>query len=292
MSWKAYFTAFAVHSPVHVGYHNVSHAHRTRYYVPGGNMMSAFASAIDVPGKGINAEILREVKKYFVFSTFFVSRNGRDPLFPVLTEEGDLFYGKERLSLWDFTNQFISAKEGRKYDLGQGHSDLEFIVPENNVKKTQNYLVGYIFVSDNGGEDRLSGWLRSLRELYIGEETVNRMGNVQLMFLEKIVSDDNKTPFFSLEGIYLDWSGERVKAVYEKTGPLLGYLKAGDGSSFVGIYGVQESTEGRIDLLKNVMSADEASGKCWVPGTLVRPGEKGSVFIMGYDGILMVKTKG
>lgn len=285
MSWRAYFAAFAVHSPIHVGYHTVSHAHRTRYYIPGKNMMSAFVGALDSQGGGINTAVLQVVRESFLFSTFFISKNGRDALYPMLTEEGDLFYGRERMSLWDFANQFISAKEGQKYAVAKTKSDMEFIVPRNNVKKHQNYLVGYVLASDEAQGKGLETWLRVLRELNIGEETGNRMGNVQLIVLEKLLDEECKVPIFNLEGVYLDWSGENVKIVYNSPGPLLGYLKAEDSTPYLGIYGVQEATEGSIDLLKNV--SEEAVGKrCWVPGTLIIPAEGGSAFVMGSDGML------
>ena len=290
MSWRAYFAAFAVHSPVHVGYHTVSHSDRTRYYIPGKNMMSAFASALDAEEGGVNTSVLQAVRESFLFSTFFVSRNGRDALFPALTEDGDLYYGRERLSLWDFTSQFISAKEGRKYQAEKTRSEMDFIVPKNNLKKDQNYLVGYIFASDDAEDKGLGAWLRSLRELNIGEEVGSRMGNVRLIVLEKVLREDNRVPFFSLDGIYLDWSQDKVTVVYEKQGPLLGYLRAEGESSFVSIYGVQESTEGSIDLLQK-QSTEVKSNKCWVPGTLVKPAPEGSTFVMGYDGLLGVETK-
>jgi len=288
MAWRAYFAAFSVHSPIHVGYHTVSHAHRTRYYVPGKNMMSAYASVLDSDARGRTTAA--HIGKNFLFTTFFVSKNGQDALYPMLTEDGDLFYGREGMSLWDFTNQFISAKEGQKYQVGKTRFDMEYIVPKNNVKKSQNYLVGYVFVSEEAEGHGFKNWLRALRELNIGEETGNRMGNVRLARLEKLLQDDSTAPFFDLEGIFLDWSGEKVRVVYEKPGPLLGYLKVEEDSPFLGIYGVQEATEGSIDLLRNV-SEEAANKRCWVPGTLIKPAEAGSVFILGYDGMLTVQPR-
>lgn len=290
MAWRAYFATFAIHSPVHVGYHTVSHAHRTRYYIPGKNMMSAFVSALDSHGGGINAAVLQVVRKSFLFSTFFVSKNGRDALYPMLTEDGDLFYGSEHMSLWDFTNQFISAKEGQKYAAVKTKADMEFIVPRNNVKKHQNYLVGYVLASDEAQGKGLETWLRVLRELNIGEEMGNRMGNVQLIVLEKLLDKDCKVPIFNLDGVILDWSGENVKIVYNSPGPLLGYLKAEESSPCLGIYGVQEATEGCIDLLRNV-EEEAADKRCWVPGTLIKPAEGGSAFVMSYDGMLTAEQQ-
>lgn len=286
MSWRAYFAAFAIHSPIHIGYNSISHADRTRYYIPGRNMMSAFAHSLDAQGVDINTGVLQVVRESMLFSTFFVSKNGKDALFPVLTNEGDLFYGKEQMALWDFTNQFISAKEGQKYQRpGKGRSDIEFIVPKNKVINTQNYLVGYIFVADDAEDKGLGAWIRALRELHIGEETHNKMGNVRMIVLEKLLEENMRKSMFSIDGITLDWAGEKIQVVYEKPGPLLGYLKAEDESSVVAIYGVQESTEGSVDLLKNV-SIEAAPRKCWVPGTFVKPDNSGSAFTMGYDGML------
>lgn len=291
MSWRAYFAAFAVHSPVHVGYNTVSHVQRTRYFVPGRNMMSAFAAALGEKGGGISTSTLEIVRESFVFSTFFVSRNGISALFPLITGDGDLFYGNERLSLWDFTSQFISSKEGQKYKVGNIRSDMEFIVPKNNVKRTQNYLVGYLFVSDEAEAKGLVNWLRAIQELNIGEETNDKMGNVRLIVLEKLLQKECRAPFFSADGVYLDWAGEKVKVVYGKPGPLLGYLRVDNDSPYVGIYGVQEATEGGIDLLRNVpMGA--AGKKCWVPGTRINPGETGATFVMEYDGMLTAEIKG
>lgn len=288
MSWRAYFVVFAVHSPVHIGYHSVTHAERTRFYVPGKNMMSAFAHSLGKQGEGINKGILEVMRESVLFSTFFVSKNGGDALFPALTEAGDLFYGKEQMSLWDFNKQFISAKEGNKYTpSGKTRLEIEFLVPKNIVTNTQNYLVGYIFVADDAEDKGLGAWIRALQELYVGEETGNKMGNIRMIGLEKLLEEDSRKDMFSVAGIVLDWSQEEVKVFYEKPGPLFGYLKVDEKASIMGIYGVQEAIEGSIDLLKNV-SIEGTSNKFWVPGTLVQPASSGSAFIMGYDGMMHV----
>ena len=111
------------------------------------------------------------------------------------------------------------------------------------------------------------------------------MGNVRMIVLEKLIEENMNVSMFSIDGIALDWSGEQVQVVYSRPGPLLGYLKAENESSVVAIYGVQESTEGNIDLLKNV-SIDATFKKCWVPGTFIKPGDSGTVFTMGCDGML------
>lgn len=287
--WNAYFAVFSICSPIHVGYHNVSHANRTRYYIPGNNMISAFANVLNKENGGINARILQRVRDSFLFSTFFVSKNGCDALFPVLSENGDLYYGEEGMSLWDFTSQFISSKEGEKYYLGK--TEMEFIIPKNNVTKTRNYLVGYIFVRSDAEERGLGKWLQSLKNLNIGEEISHRLGNVELFFLEKLQSEDFRAPFFSIQGVYLDWSGESVTVDYQKSGPLLGYLRSDGDSSFFSVYGVQESMEGSLDLLRGV-STEEKLNKCWVPGTLIIPAEDGTSFVMGHDGIWSVGGTG
>ncbi len=290
MSWKAYFAAFAVHSPIHIGYHSVSHAKRTRFYVPGRNMVSAFAHSLSVQGEGINGNILQTVRESFVFSTFFISKNGYDALYPVLTDEGDLYYGKEQMSLWDFHNQFVSAKEGQKYNpVGKDRMDIEFLVPKNNVTHNQNYLVGYIFVADDVGDKGLDAWIRALQEFYVGEETGHKMGNVRMIILEKLLEEDFRKSMFSVDGITLDWGGEEVKVIYEKAGPLFGYLKADDKASIGAIYGIREAFEGSIDLL-NQVSTEGASKNCWVPGTLVQPADSSAAFILGYDGMMRVES--
>lgn len=291
MPWRAYFAAFSIHSPIHVGYHIISHTDRTRYFIPGKNMMSAFASGLTLENEGINTGVLQEVRESFLFSTFFVSKNGRDALFPVLSEDGDLYYGRERMPLWDFTSQFISSKEGQKYNVVKKRSEMEFIVPKNNIRKTQNYLVGYLFASEDAEEKGLGTWLQALKNLNIGEEIRNRLGNVELIFLEKLLADERRVRFFSFDGIYLDWSGEKVTALYEKPGPLLGYLKTDSESLDFSIYGVQEPTEGGFDLLRNVPTEGKLK-KCWVPGTLVKPGESGTRFVMSYDGMWSVDKTG
>ncbi|HHX95346.1 MAG TPA: hypothetical protein GX691_05985 [Clostridia bacterium] len=288
MFWRAYFAAFSIRSPIHVGYHSISHENRTRYYIPGKNMMGAFADSLNEENGGINTGILQKVRDTFLFTTFFVSKNGRDALFPVLTENGDLHYGKEGMPLWDFINQFISSKEGYKYSLEKTVSEMEFIVPKNNVKKTQNFLVGYIFAAGDFEERGVGAWLRALRNLSIGEVTDNQLGNVELIFLEKLQGEDCRAPFFAVPGVYLDWSGKEVVVEYQKPAPLLGYLRSDAYSSF-SIYGVQESMEGSFDLLKG-LSTEVTANKCWVPGTLVTPAESGTSFIMGYDGVWSTKT--
>jgi len=284
VSWRAYFASYSIQSPIHIGYHTISHAERTRYYVPANNMMGAFSGAVAAGQDHPGSKTVAKVREAFLFSTFFVSRNGIDPLFPVLTETGDLYYGKEHLSLWDFTNQFISTKEARKYGVGKHNNELEFIVPRNNILAKQNYLVGYVFAGETAEDKCLETWMRSLRHLSIGEETGHCLGSIELEKLEQLFSEDGRMPFFSLDGVFLDWSGEEVQAVYQHAGPLLGYLQADAEESLTSIYGVKESLEGGFDLLRNV-SVNTGAKQCWVPGTLIKPGSKGAYFNLRTNGI-------
>lgn len=283
MSWKAYFASYSVQSPIHVGYHTISHSERTRYYIPANNMMSAFTYALagqGRPGGGLSDK----VRKSFMFSTFFVSRNGIDALFPAVSETGDLYYGKSNLSLWDFTNQFISAKEAQKYGIGKTLPEMEFIVPRNNLRDGQNYLVGYIFAEDSAEEQGLDSWMRSLRRLSIGEETGNCLGGIELVQLEQLMAEDCRVPFFALDGVFLDWKGDGVRAIYQQPGPLLGYLQGDAEKALTSIYGVKEALEGGFDLLRNA-PLETGAKHCWVPGTLVKPVSQGASFRLGSNGI-------
>ncbi len=291
MSWRAYFATYSVHSPIHVGYHTLSHAERTRYYVPANNMMGAFAGALTAGQDYTSPGLLEKVRDSFLFSTFFVSKNGVDALFPVLTETGDLYYGKENLSLWDFTNQFISAKEAQKYGIGKTISEIEFIVPKNNILEKQTYLVGYIFAAEAAEGKGLESWLRSLKHLSIGEETGHCLGSIELMKLEQLHCKEGRMPFFSIDGLYIDWSGESVTALYDGPGPLLGHLQEDADRSLTSIYGVKEALEGGFDLLRN-MPVETGMKQCWVPGTLIKPGSQGVLFKMGNNGVWSLERAG
>lgn len=284
MSWRAYFASYTIQSPIHIGYHTISHAERTRYYVPANNMTGAFLASIAAGQDHPGLKTDEKIREAFLFSTFFVSKNGIDPLFPVLTETGDLYYGKEHMSVWDFTNQFISTKEAQKYGIETHTNELEFIVPRNNISEKQNYLVGYVFASEAAEEKGLETWMRSLRYLSVGEEIGHCLGSIELEKLEQLSGEEGRMPFFSLDGVFLDWSGDKVQAIYRNAGPLLGYLQADAEGSLISIYGVKESLEGGFDLLRNV-PINTGVKQCWVPGTLIRPGSKGAYFNFGTNGI-------
>ena len=281
MEWNAYFVSLSINSPVHIGYNSISHIEMTRYYVPATNLLGACAAAFNKGGDGCIPENKRCVEDYFRFSNFYISKNGRDALYPNLGMDGNLSYGNEEVPLLDMSTRFISNREAPKFGI-QIRNDLEFIVPKNNSSGTQNYLVGYMFVS-TGAEKNFPRWLIELRELHIGEETRHGLGRVSLKSLEEIQVPEGETPLFGLEGVRVNWSREEITVIYTQPGPLLGHAVVKRGN-LRNIYGVTEAREGRIDLSGRAAGAEAGRG-LWVPGTLIIPPETGAVFTVERDGI-------
>jgi len=279
---RAYFVSFMIESPIFIGYNAASGVERTRFYIPPKNMLGAFTNAI----RGSGRFSLEKVQEYFSFSTFFLSDDGREALYPRLTPDGNLLFGERGMSAWDFINQFISAKEGIKYGLPQGASEMEFILPENNVTGSRNFLVGYIFVAEGEEKNGFGSWLRCLRKLSLGEETDYGLGRISFDYLEELLEDDSRSSFFSIDGIEVSWGRQGVTLTYLKPSPLLAHAFLDNtGGKITNIYGIKERIRGHRDLLSKQSRYDSREEAYWVPGTLIYPRSGGVSFRIGDNGV-------
>ncbi|NLK00227.1 MAG: hypothetical protein GX318_03180 [Clostridia bacterium] len=281
MNWSGYFVSFSIESPIFIGYNVSGDAERTRHYIPANNMMGALAHAIEKEGRPVS---MAAMDQCFSFSTFFVSKDGEGALFPSLDEGGGLSYGPHGISVLDFKNQYISTREGLKYDLPAHVGEIEFITPENKITGDQNYLVGYIFVAQNAVEEGFEAWLRSLRSMEVGEEMHHGLGKIALHELE-LCPGHGVENVFGIPGVEANWETQEVVMTYGEPSPLLAhtYLEY-VGGDVATLYGVQEPAKGHRDLLGRAPRSNKREAY-WVPGTLIHPVSQGVSFKMGSNGI-------
>ena len=284
MSFKGYYLSYQIKTPIIVGYNDPMGFERTRYYIPPINMMGAFAASLSRNSSASTGH-MRRLDEYFKFSTFFLSDDGVNALYPRLTPEGSLFYGTKGLSLLDFSGRFVSSKAGLQYGLPRSLSESEFIMPKNGISGNQNYLVGYIFVKQGAEKEGFGSWLHCLKQLWLGEEINYGLGRIVLNELKEVGSAKGEYFLFSIEGIKFFLGNDEIIVSYEVPSPLLSHAFIdNERGRIASIYGVKEPVRGRVDLLGGQVHFGQEEAY-WVPGTLIYPYGNSVEFRVGNNGI-------
>ncbi|NLO89445.1 MAG: hypothetical protein GX088_03845 [Clostridia bacterium] len=285
MSFKGYYLSYEIKTPIIVGYNDPMGSERTRYYIPPVNMVGAFAASLSRNSSSSTGH-MRRLDEFFKFSTFFLSHDGINALYPRLTPEGSLFYGTKGLSLLDFTGRFISSKAGlQQYGLPRSLTESEFIVPKSGLSGEQNYLVGYIFVKQGAEKEGFGSWLHCLKQLCLGEEFSYGLGRTVLKELREVGPQKGEDLLFSIEGIKFILEKDEVIVSYEVPSPLLSHAFIdNERGKIAGIYGVKEPVRGHVDLLGGQVHFGREEAY-WVPGTLIYPHGDCVEFRIGKHGI-------
>lgn len=282
MGWHLFQVTYDLLSPLHIGYHKVGNAQRTRYYVPARNLWAAVTERLtrsgfhtdDVP-EGCYEKIGEWVKQHVAFSYFFV-RDGDGLLYPRYTGSG-LCYGG--LSAEEFERRFLSAHVTTALDAattsaaaGSLH-EVEFIAPHERQEGKRVSVGGWVWL-DKRSRELLDegGWRARLGELQMGGERRYGFGRLRLRAWTAqavlpcgyaCVADGDR-PILTVRPnwpllAHAALEGVRAKGMIE---PLVGRETRGDSASFG-----QELTAARA---------------CWTPGSVV---EQEGAFALEASGV-------
>ena len=213
MAWRMFRVTYKLLNPLHIGYHKVGNAQRTRYYVPARNLWGGITQQLTrcrFQSAGVSqrdyAQIGEWVREHCAFAYFFL-RDKDGTFYPQWTEKG-LRYGP--LPTPEFERQWLSAlvttalhTSSTPAETGSLH-EVEYIAPyrmsySGKVRLTK--LCGWVLLDEVGLQELgdPTKWNRWLGELQVGGERRYGFGRLRLsrMVGRKRRVCSRATPFIS-----------------------------------------------------------------------------------------------
>jgi hypothetical protein len=185
MSWTVYQIILRLHSPLHIGYHEVGYLRRTRPYVTGRALRGALVNRVgrnqnihgEEPGDPFRA-VSKTFAQYLTFTYFYPALKVKDKdewkaQFP-WEDEADFrcrFLSSYVSTALTYPHQ--TAAEGLLHE-------IEFISPRTLDTGEPVYLTGYIFMQEGRLKREKYDWVEALRRLQLGGERGYGWGEAQL----------------------------------------------------------------------------------------------------------------
>jgi hypothetical protein len=282
MTWTAYQVILRLESPLHVGWLKVSYLQRTRPYVTGRVLRGALVTRIGrnqpelLSDKPLDPyrRISKTLAQYMAFTYFY----------PTLAKDG----GFEACFPWEdearFRRRFLSSYVSTALEYPQQSAaegllhEVEYIAPTTLDSGEPVYLMGYVFVDEEGLKPEKYDWQAALEHLQLGGERGYGWGRVRLaepirqpftgpLFGKVAFTAESRYPLLHLE------KGERV----------LAHVKGADGT----LAGPVEPMVGREwrtdnkDSRKHIGQHLAYNGVLYAPGSVV---QRNADFILGEGG--------
>lgn len=176
MAWTHYRLVFRLLSPLHVGYRKIGNLMQTRPCVPGKVLWGALtARLVRDLGRGANGQAYQqvgdEVRRRFRFGYLWPSLDAQCPYFPWEYDDFEfLLLGSYASTALDYGRE--ATEEGSLHE-------TEFIAPVARDGRPV-YLLGDLWVQEDGLPPELQGWREALKNVQLGGERAYGWGRVRL----------------------------------------------------------------------------------------------------------------
>jgi len=228
MGWKQYLVVFEIISPLHIGYGRIANLQKSRGYVPGRLIWSAFTSRITAArGTADYEKTGDELLNNTALSYFYpaVEDNGESDLYSIKVCNYNLWiedYDRQNNNFMEY--KFMNSYMSTAINIGSNSADesnlfeTEFISPyTRDGEKT--YLVGYLFLKDG----YTFNW-DYIRDIQVGGERKSGFGRIKLHGK----SEDNSQIFQSLE---VEMDGERPIIEIKSQSRLLAHVHVSESNT-------------------------------------------------------------
>jgi hypothetical protein len=175
MAWTHYSLKLRLLSPLHIGYRKVGNLMQTRPYVPGKVLWAALTARLTrMAGKGADGQAYQDtgaaISQHFRFGYLWPSLDGTSSYWPWKHKDFDyLLLNSYPSTALNYDHQ--SAEEGSLHE-------TEFIAPVARDRRDV-YLVGDLWVREDGLPAVLNGWQEAFQKLQLGGERTYGWGRVQ-----------------------------------------------------------------------------------------------------------------